>query len=302
MRALWELARRQLGLITRAQALQLVSKGQLERLIAHGHLVQVRRGVWAARGAPRTYAQTVLAAALAAQTDAWASHRTAARLLGLRVPLPDAIDILTMPHNRVRLDGVVHHRNKLVVVGDVTVHGSVPVTSVARTLVDCIPWLPGASLSAAVDDARRRNILELPELEAALAAVDEGARTGRRKVVPMRPVLARRLGGLAAGGSDRELDVLRILDQAGLVLPVQQHLVVVAGRKRYLDYAYPELLIYLEFDGFAEHGLIRSTFDDDRERDAELALLGWLGLHFTTSTQPADLVDRVRRALASRAA
>jgi hypothetical protein len=115
----------------------------------------------------------------------------------------------------------------------------------------------------------------------------------------MRPVLADRHD---AGGSERELDVLRTLRRAGAPLPVQQHPVIVAGRRRYLDYAYPEAKVYLEFLGFSEHGLIRSTFDDDTEREAELALLGWLGLGFTSNTRPADLVDRVRRALAARAA
>jgi hypothetical protein len=173
------------------------------------------------------------------------------------------------------------------------------VTSVARTLVDCTTWLPGQLLGVAVDDARRRGLLRTRELEAAHAEVDEGPRTGRRKVVPLRAVLADRHD---AGGSDRELDVLGILRQAGLPEPVQQHPVHVARQQRYLDYAYPEHRIYLEFDGFAEHGLIRSTFDDDRERDAELALLGWVGLHFTSNTRIPDLVSRVERALRARSA
>jgi hypothetical protein len=118
----------------------------------------------------------------------------------------------------------------------------------------------------------------------------------------MRPVLALRLEGQHEGGSDRELAVLDVLRDAGLPRPVQQHPIEVAGRTRYLDYAYVEPMIYLEFDGFAEHGLIRTTFDDDRARDAELALLGWLGLHFTSATTPDELASRVARALAARAA
>jgi hypothetical protein len=102
------------------------------------------------------------------------------------------------------------------------------------------------------------------------------------------------------GGSDRELDVLDVLDRAALPRPVQQHPVVVAGEVRHLDFAYPEALVLIEWDGFAEHGLIRSTFDDDRERDAELQLQGWLTIHVTSNTRPADLARRVRRALDDR--
>jgi hypothetical protein len=294
---MWKLARRQLGLITRAQALQLVTKDKLFWLLHRGDLQQLRRGVYVVAGAPQTYEQAVLAAVLAAGGDAWASHRTAARLHGLKVPAPELIDVLTLPDHRVRLDGVAHHRNKLVVVHDVTTVGAVPVTSVARTLVDCMPWLPGRWLASAVDDARRRRILDVADLEAAHAAVDEGPRTGRHLVVPMRPVLADRLGGQHAGGSDLELDVLQTLRAAGMPLPVQQFPIVVAGRQRYLDYAYPEHRVYIEFKGFSEHGEIRTVFDDDAEREPELALLGWIGIPATSNTRPHDLVDRVRRAL-----
>jgi hypothetical protein len=298
MDELWMLARRQLGLITRHQAEQLVTKSQIQTLLARGTLERRRRGVMALRGAPESYEQHVLVGVLAAGGDAWASHRTAAKLCRLLVPPLVAIDVLTLPNRGLHLEGVDHHRNKLIVPADTQVFGAIPMTSVARTLVDCMPWLPGRMLGAAVNDARRRGLVTLDELHAAHASVDEGRRTGRHLVRPMRPLLAVADG---AGGSERELDVLRILRKAGLPLPVQQYPVVVAGRQRYLDYAYPELKIYLEFDGFGEHGQIREVFDDDRDRDAELGLLGWFGLHVTSRTRKEDLVSRVERALRQRA-
>ena len=296
---MWEVAKTQYGLVTTAQALEELTWAQVRRRLERGELVRHRVGVYAIAGVPPSYEQSVMGAVLAAGEDAWASHLTAGTLRGLRVPPPTATDLLTLPNRRIRLDGVTHHRNKLIVVADVGFVRGIPITSAARTLVDCIPWLPGFRLGATVDDARRRGLLEMDDLEAALAAVDEGRRTGRRRVRPMRPVVADRHD---AGGSDRELDVLRVLRRAGMPLPVQQHPIVVAGRQRYLDYAYPDVKVYLEFLGFSEHGLIRSTFDDDTEREAELALLGWLGLGFTSNTRPEDLVSRVHRALSASAA
>ena len=296
---MWELARRQLGLITRAQALQLVTKSQLQTLAERGALVPIRRGVWAVAGAPRTYEQAVFAVLLAVGEGAWASHRTAARLHGLLVPGPTAIDVLTLAGRRAQLDGVSHHRNQALAMRDLGTAGLVPATTVARTLVDCVPWLPGFRLARAIDDARRRRLVTYEDVAASWAELDKGRRTGRHKVRPLRLVLADRHH---EGGSDRELDLRRILRRAGLPLPEQQVPVLVAGRWRFLDHAYPAAKVYLEFDGWAEHGAIRSTFDDDRERDAELALLGWLGIRYTSNTRPADLVDRVRRALAARAA
>jgi len=85
-------------------------------------------------------------------------------------------------------------------------------------------------------------------------------------------------------------------------LPVQQFPVVVAGRQRFLDYAYPHEKVFLEWDGYDEHVLNREVFDDDRDRDGELELMGWLGLHFTSRTTATTVVSRVTRALALRAA
>lgn len=300
MRAVWKLARHQLGLITWAQAVQLVSPQEFRTVIRRGHVERFRKGVYVVAGTPRTYPQAVLAVLLAAGPYAWASHRTAARLHDLRVPAPDGIDVLTLPMQRVALEGVVQHRNKALDVADLGHAGVVPATTVAKTLVDCVPWLPGRRLGKAIDDARRRKLVTYDEVERAWREIDKGGRTGRHKVVPLRPVLADRHD---AGGSDRELDVRDILRRAGLPLPEQQFPVYVAGRWRFLDHAYPPpAMLYLEFDGFAEHGLVRETFDDDRERDAELALLGWLGIRYTSNTRPEDLVRRVRQALARRAA
>jgi hypothetical protein len=259
----------------------------------------MRRGVWAVAGAPETYEQVVLAAVLAAGDFAWASHRTAAAIYGLRVPRPDAIDILTLPNRRLHLEGIHQHRNKSIRTDDVSKHRGVRVTSIAKTLVDCLPWLPDPMFKHAVDDARRRRLMTYEQAVEAHEFLDRGRKTGRHLVVPARGVLADRHD---PGGSDRELDVLDVLRRAGLPLPVQQHPVFVAGQLRFLEYAYPDALVYIEWDGFAEHGLIRSIFDDDRDRDAELGLLGWFGLHVTSNTTERNLVSRVERALAARTA
>lgn len=296
---MWDVARRQLGLLTRTQILRWVGRRELDRLVARKQLERVRPRVYAVAGAPRTYPQAVLAAVLSAGEFAWASHRTGARLYGLRVPPPDSIDVLTLPHQRLRMEGVTHHRSAPIPTTDLGAAGVVPALTVARTLVDCVPWLPGRALGAAIDDARRRGLVTYEEVGRALANLDRGPRTGRHRVVPLRPVVADRHD---AGGSHRELDVRAVLSAAGLPLPAQQHPVLVAGRWRSLDHAYPDIKVYLEFDGFSEHGLIRSTFDDDRERDAELTLLGWLGIRYTSNTRPEDLVRRVRSARELRAA
>lgn len=295
-------ARSQLGLITHSQATAAgMSSPGVARRLASGRWRHVRRGVYAEAASVPTFAQSVLAAVLAAGTPAVASHRTAARLHQLAVGRSGAIDIATTVDHRVRQVGIHQHRWTVLPPSDiVVVAGVIPCTSVGRTLVDCVKWLPGERLADAIDDARRRRLLSMNEVEEVQRRLDQGPKTGRRKVVPLRSVVARRAGGQKAGGSKRELGVLTTLRKAKVPVPVQQYEIELAGKRRFLDFAYPSRRIALEFDGFSEHGLIRSTFDDDRARDAELALAGWLVLHFTSRTPIADLIDRVARALALR--
>lgn len=262
-----------------------------------GSWVIVRRGVYGLAGVRPSSEQAVLAVILAAGSVVWASGRTAARLWGLSVPPPSCIDLLTLPSQRVRFEGVAQHRSLYLPTADLTRSGLIPVTSVARTLVDCVPYLPGKRLGWAVDEACRQRQLTIAELTACVGRLDRG---GRRRIAPLRPVLADRLPGYGAAESRRELEVVGILVRGGLPVPEQQHEVVVGGRSRYLDYAYLDELVGLEFDGFAEHGLIRSTFDDDRLRGNDLAVAGWLMLHFTSNSTAAHIVERTAQALALR--
>ncbi len=94
--------------------------------------------------------------------------------------------------------------------------------------------------------------------------------------------------------------MLEVLRATGMPLPVQQFEVVVEGRRRILDYAYPEDRVALEFDGFNPHGTIRSIFDDGAIRRNDLEVAGWLVLHITSKTSAVHLVDRTRQALALR--
>lgn len=150
-----------------------------------------------------------------------------ADLWGLAIPLPDAIDAMTSAGKRLDLAGVRQHRSTALATADVVRHRLVPLTSVARTLVDCAPYLPGDRLVDAVDDADRRGLLDLSALAACVEPLDHG---GRRLIVPLREVLVDRLAGRKAGGSRREIDVLKVLRAAGLPLPVQQYEVSVGGR------------------------------------------------------------------------
>jgi hypothetical protein len=298
-RALAAVAARQHGVVSLDQAVAAgVPPQMIRRQVRGGRWRRLHRGVYAVAGAPASPRQPVVAACLAAGEGAVASHATAAQVWELLVPAGDAVDVLTHPGRRVRLAGVRHHRSAHLPVDDLGWRRDVPVTSVARTLVDCAPQLPGPRLGAAVDDALRRDVLRFDRL---VACVERLEPSRGRLLQPLRDVIAHRRGR-GPGGSAGEAWVLDTIVGAGLPEPVQQHPIVVGGRRRFVDLAYPERRIAIEFDGFDVHQRMRSRFVDDRVRQNDLVLAQWTVLRFTGASTRAEVVTTTAAALAAAGA
>jgi very-short-patch-repair endonuclease len=178
------------------------------------------------------------------------------------------------------------HRSELPV-AHITEQLSIPVTTVARTLADLASQVSLEVLGIATDDALRRRLLDVHELE--------GLRVGRVGRKAFGQVVSRRLAE-PPGESVAEDRVYRWLVDAGLPAPVRQHRVVLPTAVVVLDMAYPEERVGIEFDGFEWHKGRRS-FDRDRERHSELAVAGWRIITVTSAHPKPDVIDRVRRAL-----
>ena len=220
-----------------------------------------------------------------------ASHLTASRLWRLRLPDPELIEITTAPGRRVRAEGVRQHRTGSVRRAEVVRLRGIPITTVARTLVDCGGRVRPDELGRVVDDALRRRLVHLADLLHC---------HGNRHTAAMARVLAERAPGHDPGGSDRELRVARTLVAGGLPPPVPQHTVLLPGRTCRLDLAYPDDRIAIEFDGWDAHGTFEA-FHGDRERARLLVAAGWRVVQVTARTAPADLVRDVRALLLRRA-
>ena len=96
----------------------------------------------------------------------------------------------------------------------------------------------------------------------------------------MRSLLVARDPTLAPAESDLETLLFKILRHGGLPAPIRQHVVEIDGHCFYLDAAYPELMIFIEGDGFGVHSQ-RDPFERDRWRQNLLVVAGWLPLRFT---------------------
>lgn len=289
-----DIARAQHGLITHRQVAELGgSPQQIRTLVTSGAWLRARRGIFVVGAAPDTWERQVMAACLAAGPGVVASLRSAARLWDL-VQAAGRIQLLVGDDRRVRLEGIEVHRSALLPPMDRSVARGIPVTSTARTLVDLSPTQPVDTLGVWVDSLLRVGQLHLLDLQSCVARL---AGPGRPSLDTIRSVLAVRLPGYDPGDSNLEIRAFRALGDAGLPLPVQQHLVVGPdGQPMFLDLAYPEHLVGIELDGWAFHNQ-RSDFDRDRRRRNALTLLGWRIYQFTSTTTDLALVTTIGRAL-----
>lgn len=299
-RLLAAIAERQHGLVTHAQALGAgVTYHQIRRRLESGRLVARRRGVYGVGGTPETQEQAWLAAVLAAGPAGVLSHRSAGALWILRhAPEPHAIDVATPGDQRVRLEGVVHHRSGLLVPADVTVHRRIPTTTVARTFAEIAGAMGPVTTGRSLDDAIRRRLTTLEDVRACHARL---AGPGRRRLRDLKAELRRRLPGYDPGGSDLEIRALTAIGRAGLRLPVQQHRVRIEGRTRFIDLAYPDVLLAIELGGWNWHGS-RSARKDDLARTRQLQRAGWTVIEFAEDDDDDELVHTVATLLVRLAA
>jgi very-short-patch-repair endonuclease len=167
-----------------------------------------------------------------------------------------------------------------------------PVTSVARTIVDLGGVLDPIELESAIATARRRRLVSDDEI---LAAVGRAPR--RRGAGLIRTLLAGN-GELARTRSKYERKLLRLVREAGLPRPSVN--ARIGGFE--VDFLWPVQRLVVEFDGFGFHG-DRRAFERDRERDRRLALLGYQVIRVTAlqlDSKPFAVVASIAGVLGRR--
>jgi len=292
-----EMARSQHGLVALDQLVAVgIRPHHVERRVKRGSLLRVRPAVFAVAGSPGTFEQLVLAAVLAAGRDAVASHTTAAVLWRLPLVQHEVLEVTTSRRHWARMQKVRGHRTVAFLNCEHTAHTGIPVTTVARTLVDLSGRLSTAQLGRMTDRAMRDGTLRLDDLRRCVGGLPPAP--GRHPTRIAR-VLQRRLAGYNPGDSGLEMRFARAIVGGGLPEPVQQHPVAIGNRHYRIDLAYPEHKIAIEIDGWEYHRS-RSAFEDDRNRANDLVVAGWHVLRFTSDITDAHAVATVAAALSQK--
>ncbi|MEU5155275.1 hypothetical protein [Glycomyces sp. NPDC021274] len=176
---------------------------------------------------------------------------------------------------------------------DITVIDGLPVTRLARTLVDCAADLPRLEAVAAADQFLRAGI-DAGSLSAALEPLH-----GDR----LRRANATLLAADPRSESPMESWARCLVGDAGLPAPVPQLRVRTPnGRSKFLDLGWEQWRVGVEYDGMGTHfGLATETAD--RRRHQMLQNLGWEVLVLSASDvmeHPRPWLVRLRETLLAR--
>ncbi len=145
-----------------------------------------------------------------------------------------------------------------------------PVTSVARTLLDLAATLRGAQAERAFEQAERLRILDLR----AISALLERSR-GRVGAPALRAIVARAHPSGPATRSELEARFLDLCRDHGLAAPIVNSWV--QGME--VDAVWPDRRLVVELDGFAFHRTAAAA-RRDRARDRRLTLAGYRVMRF----------------------
>jgi predicted transcriptional regulator of viral defense system len=297
--AIAELAERQHGVVTLPQlgAIGLTASAVRSR-VARGRLHRVHRGVYAVGRPGLTRDGRAMAAVLTYGPDAVLSHRSAACLWGLRRDNRAGIDV-SLPRRSVRpRAGIDAHRATTLTAADVTVHDGIPVTTVARTLVDLGDVANRRAVEIAVEQAE---VLRLFDQQATEQAMRRAGSTHGRTL--LSSVLEDLSQGSTLTESELEEAFLEIVRRTGLPPPeVNAHMTLGDGTPARIDFFWRAERLAVETDGHPFHRTQQSR-ERDARRDQLLRLAGYEPLRFTGRQVANDevWVRRTLLALACRA-
>jgi very-short-patch-repair endonuclease len=258
-----QLARRQHGVVSWEQLRTLGYTTQVVRtMVAKGWLHRLSRGVYAVGHTRLTLKGRWMAAVLGCGEGAVLSHGDAAALHNLAAAPPGAIHV-TAPQQR-RLPGVRCHRARTLDPGDITIIDAIPVTAVARTLLDRAEQLHPQRLRTLLEAALRHEVFDLVAIQGTIAR-----NHGRHGIAPLTEALTHLADEAPWTQSELERAMLELIRDAGL--PEPQVNVVVDGIL--VDFFWPEENVVVEVDGWDTHRS-HAAFTADRRRDANHTTAG----------------------------
>lgn len=253
-----------------------MASSSFHRAMRRDHWDALEGGVYRLCGAPRTYEQKVMAATLAVRGSA-ACLRTAARILALPVEKFDGVEIAVAKDHRT-LDGVTVGRVPHLDPADRSRVTGIPVTSVARTVLDLPAVIGRAQAAKVLDHVLARRLTTLKFLAGRLEAL--GAKGACREIAAQ--LIAERQGVKNHPDSWYQARLIEIITALGLDGWVQEHEIELPdGTKRRIDLAFVLIRLAIEVVSYLHHSQL-VDWSSDQARNNQLTRKRWWMLYLTT--------------------
>lgn len=288
------IAATQHGVISQSQAKGWgMTANSIHHRVRTGEWIRVLPRVYRLRGAPETWHQNLMAAALWAGESAVVSGRSAAALHEFDGFQPGPVEVSSTKKLKSPDPSLVVHRIKKFGSADLATHLGIPVTSPARTIVDVAGVVDTETLRYALDSCVRRRLFTLTRLRWQIRQSG-----GQRGITTLRQMI----DGATIPHSLFERKFLRLIDSSSLEMPECQFRIY-DGRQflGQVDFCYPAARLIIETDGRKWH-VDDDAFQKSRDRRNAQTSRGWRILHVTWSDlthRPQKLVEDLRRALCS---
>lgn len=291
--AIGVLADAQHGAVARWQLLALgMSDGAIKKRVTRGRLRQIHAGVYAPGHKALTMKGRHSAAWLTGGEDAVLSYHSAAWLW--EIPAPGGLFHLTLPDARRSRRSIRYHHHYLPADEVAEVDG-LPVTTVARTLLDLAAVLPAFRLEKAIHQAEYRGLTDSPSLPDLIERY-----TGKRGLKSLRKILDLADLGESLTEADLEDQFRAFIDQYDLPRPTFSVPMTIDGLSIRADCVWHEQRLIVELDDRQSHDRTRA-FESDRRRDRKLLRAGWYtarvtGRHLRHEREElaADFADLLR--------
>jgi very-short-patch-repair endonuclease len=266
----------QRGHFTVAQASRCgINRQMLFDWAGRGILTRTGRGVYRFAAAGPTTWKDDLAGSLLA-TGGTASGRSAVALYGLIGP-PARSEVLV--HRKSRHAISPQHTTRTSPKRDYTVVDGLRALHPVRAILDAAHRMPRKQAVDMIERAIVRGLIDPLELERRARELRNSKRPGCRVVLG---ILAELHPELERSRNEWEALVVRRCRELGLPEPELEYEIWIDGEHYFLDAAWPDLLVTLEFDGRDPH-MRRHVHDHDSRRRNDLAAAGWTRFGITST-------------------
>lgn len=261
-------------------------KQKIIRLLNNGNFQKIYPGVYHCKLFDFT-PKSEIAAALFTKRNALVSHESALFLHGLeKITDTKNIELIGKSKSENRISNITLHTTRFYKSIRPQIIKNIKCVNIEHAILTCAPRFTREQTHEQITDALIKKATNIRKLKSELNFL---------KQIPMRKFLAKLLDKieLEYSGIESHLEkrLIRVCKDYSLPIPVRQYQVTYSGITIRMDFAYPELKIFIEVDGRAFHSEF-DAFHHDRFRETILRDNGWDGRRITSQT-PDEEIARI---------